>query len=49
MYSLFILAMLESVISFGHSTSQAPVLLQLPKPSSSIMFTMFITRSFAST
>src|SRR5690606_17794666 len=48
-YSLFILAMLSNVIPLGHSTSQAPVLVQLPKPSSSICFTIFKTRSVAST
>src|ERR1700761_4843380 len=36
--------MLVSVISLGHSASQAPVLVQLPKPSSSICATMACTR-----
>src|ERR1700749_5245157 len=35
---------LVSVISLGHSASQAPVLVQLPKPSSSICATMACTR-----
>jgi hypothetical protein len=34
--SRFILAMLLSDIPFGHSTSHAPVLVQLPNPSASI-------------
>src|SRR5690606_27938323 len=41
--------MLTKVIPFGHSTSQAPVLVQLPKPSASICSTIFITLSVAST
>ena len=48
-YSRFIRAMFSNEIPFGHSTSQAPVLVQLPKPSSSICLTMFNTRSVAST
>ena len=48
-YSLFIFAITERVMPFGHSTSQAPVLEQFPKPSSSIAFTIFSTRRFAST
>lgn len=35
-YSLFMRAMFSSEIPFGHSISQAPVLVQFPKPSSSI-------------
>ena len=46
---LFILAITDKVIPFGHSTSQAPVFEQLPKPSSSIAVTMFSTLLFAST
>src|SRR5690625_5831559 len=42
-------AMLSNEISFGHSTSQAPVLVQFPKPSASICATMFCTRLEAST
>ncbi len=34
--SRFILAMFVMEISFGHSTSQAPVLEHIPKPSASI-------------
>src|SRR5690554_4041111 len=34
---------------FGHSTSQAPVLVQLPKPSSSIFATIDLARREAST
>ena len=49
MYSLFILAITSREIPFGHSTSQAPVLEQFPKPSSSMVFTMFRTLRFAST
>ena len=41
--------MFSSVIPFGHSISQAPVLLQLPKPSSSICVTMFLARVVRST
>lgn len=37
------------LMSFGHSASQAYVLVQLPKPSSSILATMFFARSAAST
>src|SRR6201996_2190542 len=36
--------MLVILISLGHSASQAPVLVQLPKPSSSICATMACTR-----
>src|SRR5471030_410376 len=36
--------MLVNDISLGHSASQAPVLVQLPKPSSSIWATMACTR-----
>ena len=48
-YSRFMRAIFSKEIPFGHSTSQAPVLVQLPKPSSSICCTMFNTRSVAST
>src|SRR5690606_36131819 len=48
-YSRFIRAMFSREIPFGHSTSQAPVLVQLPKPSASIWCTIFSTRSAAST
>src|SRR5690606_1563603 len=48
-YSRFIRAMFPKEIPFGHSTSHAPVLVQFPKPSSSIWLTMFNTRSVAST
>ena len=47
--SLFILAIFSSEIPLGHSTSHAPVFVQLPKPSSSICLTMFSTLSLAST
>src|ERR1700761_7104797 len=36
--------MLVKEISLGHSASQAPVLVQLPKPSSSILATIACTR-----
>src|ERR1700744_2566509 len=36
--------MLVKLISLGHSASQAPVLVQLPKPSSSIWATIACTR-----
>src|SRR5690606_6941335 len=48
-YSRFIRAMFSKEIPLGHSTSQAPVLVQFPKPSRSIASTMFNTRSVAST
>ena len=48
-YSLFMRAIFSREIPLGHSTSQAPVLVQFPKPSSSICLTMFSTRSVAST
>ena len=48
-YSLFMRAIFSREIPLGHSTSQAPVLVQFPKPSSSICLTMFNTRSVAST
>src|SRR5690606_19585571 len=48
-YSRFIRAMFSKEIPLGHSTSQAPVLVQFPKPSRSIASTMFNTRSTAST
>src|SRR5690606_706506 len=47
--SLFIRAMFSREIPFGHSTSQAPVLVQFPNPSRSIWATIFFTRSVAST
>src|SRR5680860_1910225 len=47
-YSLFIRAIFLREISLGHSTSQAPVFVQLPKPSASICFTIWATRSPAS-
>ena len=37
------------LMSLGHSASQAYVLVQLPKPNSSILETIFRTRSAAST
>ena len=48
-YSRFIRAIFSREIPFGHSISQAPVLVQLPNPSRSICFTMFKTRVVAST
>lgn len=48
-YSRFIRAIFSREIPLGHSTSHAPVLVQFPKPSSSIFATIFITRSLAST
>src|SRR5690606_11682606 len=42
-------AILLMEIFFGHSTSQAPVLVQLPKPSSSILATIDLARRAAST
>src|SRR6056297_324943 len=48
-YSLLSRAMCSSDIPLGHSASQAPVLVQLPKPSSSILATMAFTRRLAST
>src|SRR5210317_688151 len=41
-------AMFSKEMPLGHSTSQAPVLVQFPNPSRSIWFTIFNTRSFAS-
>ena len=40
-------AILDREIPLGHSASQAPVLVQLPKPSSSIWFTIANTLSLA--
>src|SRR5579863_294179 len=40
--------MLVILISFGHSASQAPVLVQLPNPSSSICATIDCTRRYRS-
>ena len=48
-YSRFIRAIFVSLISLGHSASQAPVLVQLPNPSLSISATIFFTLSLAST
>ena len=48
-YSRFIRAMFSSETPLGHSTSQAPVLEQFPKPSWSICATMLFTRRVAST
>src|SRR5690606_20161047 len=47
-YSRFMRAILSREISLGHSASQAPVLVQFPKPSMSIWCTIFRTRSRAS-
>ena len=47
-YSLFILAMLETEIPLGHSASQAYVLVQLPNPSLSICATIFMALVFLS-
>ena len=41
--------MFSKEIPFGHSTSHAPVLEHAPKPSFSACFTIFKTRSLAST
>ena len=41
--------MFSMLTPLGHSASQAPVLVQLPNPSSSMAFTMFKTRVLAST
>src|SRR5690606_17337939 len=38
----------DTLIPFGHSASQARVLVQDPKPSASIWFTMLSTRAFRS-
>ena len=40
--------MLLNLMFFGHSAAHAPVLVQLPKPSSSILATIAFTRRFAS-
>ena len=48
-YSRFIRAIFSNEMPFGHSISQAPVLVQLPKPSLSICSTIFNTRRVAST
>ena len=47
--SRFIRAMLDTLMSFGHSASQAYVLVQFPNPKSSILATILSTRLFAST
>jgi hypothetical protein len=44
-YSLFKRAMLSNEMPLGHSSAQAPVLVQLPNPSSSILVTMLMARS----
>ena len=41
--------MLASDTCFGHSAAHAPVLVQLPKPSSSILATIALARAAAST
>src|SRR6185369_15409057 len=43
-YSRFNRAMCDSEISFGHSASHAPVLVQLPNPASSCASIIFSTR-----
>src|SRR5690606_8756821 len=48
-YSRFNRAMFSREIPLGHSISQAPVLVKLPKPSLSICSTMARTRDVAST
>ena len=40
--------MLARLTCFGHSAAQAPVFVQLPKPSSSILATIALARAFAS-
>src|SRR5690606_32966078 len=47
-YSRFIRAITLTLIAFGHSASQAPVLEQAPNPSASICSTIFSTRAFLS-
>src|SRR5690554_5652816 len=47
-HSRFMRAIFSNEIDFGHSTSQAPMFEQFPKPSSSICLTIFKTRSRAS-
>jgi len=47
--SLFIRAMCAIEIPLGHSTSQAPVLVQLPNPNSSILATIAFALLEAST
>src|SRR5690606_17441899 len=47
-YSRFIRAILVSLMPTGHSASQAPVLVQLPKPSASIWSTMACARLYRS-
>ena len=44
LYSQFIFLIYSCEISFGHSASQAPVFVQCPNPSSSILSTIAITR-----
>lgn len=48
-YSLFNLAILAIEMFFGHPTSHAPVLVQPPKPSSSIFETIALARRLIST
>src|SRR5262245_38805916 len=48
-YNRFIRAILSRVISFGQTASQDPMLVQLPKPSASILLTMLSTRWSCST
>ena len=45
MNSRFMRAIFEREMLLGHSASQAYVLVQFPKPSSSIVFTIFMTLS----
>ena len=45
MYCRLSLAMCVIDIDLGHSASQAPVLVQLPKPSSSILATIALARA----
>src|SRR5690606_2541097 len=47
-YSRFNRAILVSLMPTGHSASQAPVLVQLPKPSASIWLTMAWARLYRS-
>src|SRR5688572_25678197 len=47
-YSRFNRAMFVTLIPFGHSASQALVLVQEPKPSASICATIFSARSLRS-
>ncbi len=49
MNSRFMRAMFASLMLLGHSAAQAPVLVQLPNPSSSILATMARARRSRST